>query len=60
MAWTTGEILVFFVFIILLSLITAWLVRRITGGTLRYRSEREGMKVGKVYRSASEKKKIRK
>lgn len=56
MAWTNTEIVIFFVIIILLSIVTAWLFRRITGGTLRYRSEREGLKVGRVYQRASEKK----
>ena len=56
MVWTNIEILVFFVVIIILSIITAWLFRKITGGTVRYRSEREGIKIGRVYSRASEKK----
>ena len=55
MAWSNGEIILFFILIIIFSILTAWIYRKITGGTVRYKAEREGIKVGKVYSRGSEK-----
>ena len=55
MALTNTEIIIFFIIIILVSIFTAWAYRKIIGGTVRYKAEREVIKVGKVYSKGSEK-----
>lgn len=55
MAWSNIEIILFFFIIIIFSLFTAWLFRKIKGGTVRYKSERDVVRVGKVYSKGSEK-----
>ncbi len=52
---STVEVILFFLFVIVGSIITAWIYRKIISGITTEKIDRKATKYGKFYGSASEK-----
>lgn len=54
MALSTSEVIIFFLLVILGSIIVAWVIGRIQRATVVRKEEREATQIGKVYGRARE------